>query len=387
MPRKPIASKAIGLIVGLVVMAAAVYSVFFIEWDTKVPSEPTLVRPLKTMVIESPFSTSGGRYPGKVRANEEVNLAFQVAGQLIEFPVIKGEEVPLDKLLGRLDPRDFENALAAEQAKLDRDEEEFKRIKKLAEGDHATEKELYEARAAYDASVANVNIARKAFDDTHLRAPFAGVIADTYVDNFQNIGAKQPILSLQEIKHLEIVVNVPEERVIRAVRRDGQRNPREQGEREKERYRFVATFEYLPGREFDVEFKEFATEADHATQTYAATFVIPTPTDVTILPGMTATIREYQKKPDNTEPVAYAVPVDAVPIDGQGNYFVWTVRGAGGDTGTVHRVFVQVGEMVGNDILVLAGLKPGDRIALAGVHLLQEGQQVRPFSANGDAKP
>jgi len=36
---------------------------------------------------------------------------------------------------------------------------------------------------------------------------------------------------------------------------------------------------------------------------------------------------------------------------------------------------------------VLAGLEPGDRIALAGVHLLQEGQQVRPFPAKGDATP
>jgi hypothetical protein len=51
----------------------------------------------------------------------------------------------------------------------------------------------------------------------------------------------------------------------------------------------------------------------------------------------------------------------------------------------VHRVDVQVGEMVQDYILVLSGLGPGDRIALAGVSLLQEGQRVRPFSAKGDA--
>ncbi len=381
-------TKIVGLIIGLAVITAAVYSVFFIEWRTEIPSEPSIVRPLKTMVIASPFSASGRKYPGTVRANEEVQLAFQVAGQLIEFAVKRGLEVEEGNLLGRLDPRDFENALAARQATLDAAQAEFERISGLAERDIATAKESTDAKAAYDAAVAELNIARKALEDTNLRAPFSGVIADTYVDNFQNINAKQAILSLQEIDEVEIVVNVPEERVIRAVRAaDRRRDPAEQAERERERYRFVATFEYLPGREFDVDVKEFTTDADPATQTYAATFVMPAPPDINILPGMTATIREYKKKPDSDEALAYAVPLDAVPVDGQGDYFVWVVNDGDGDTGTVQRVNVQVGEMVGDEILVTAGVEPGDRIALAGVHLLQEGQTVRPFTAVRDATP
>ncbi len=387
MSGQPTATKVIGLFAGLVVLAAAVYSVFFIEWDTQTPPEPPVVRPLKTMVIESPFSASGRKYPGKVQAHEQVQLAFQVTGQLIELPVKKGLEVEQGELLARLDPRDYEHTLAVAQAALDAAQAEYERIRGLAERDLAAKKEETDSKAVYDAAVAKLNIASKALDDTRLQAPFAGVIADTYVDNFQNLNAKQPILSLQEIEHVEIVVNVPEARVIRATPTGARRNPSEQGQREKDRYRFVATFEYLPGREFDVEVKEFSTEADPATQTYAATFVMPTPTDVTILPGMTATIREYRKKPDSAEAVAYAVPIDAAPIDGQGEYFVWVVKDAGGDTGTVHGVDGRVGEMVGKDILVLAGLEPGDRIALAGVHLLQEGQRVRPFSAKGDATP
>jgi multidrug efflux pump subunit AcrB len=35
--------------------------------------------------------------------------------------------------------------------------------------------------------------ARKAVDDTSLRAPFAGRIGRTYVNNFNNVQAKQPI--------------------------------------------------------------------------------------------------------------------------------------------------------------------------------------------------
>ena len=78
-----------------------------------------------------------------------------------------------------------------------------------------------------------------------------------------------------------------------------------------------------------------------------------------------------------TEGAGYAVPLDAVPADGLGQYFVWKVTEHGDGTGTVNRVNVKVGEMIKDDILILEGLQMGDRIAGAGVHVLQEGQKIR----------
>jgi RND family efflux transporter MFP subunit len=368
--------KILRAVIGIVLMAAAVYSVAFVDWSKEVPPEPPVVRPLKTMVIESPFSATGRKYPGKVAANEEVNLAFQVSGQLIEFPVRKGQDVAQGELLARLDPRDFENTLATRQAALDSAQADYERLKGLSERGMAADKETIDSKALYDAAVAEASIAQKALDDTQLYAPFAGVIADTFVDNFQNVSAKQPVLSLQDVASVEIVVNVPEERVVRA-----------QKGKEKDRSRFAATFEYLPGREFEVTVKEFSTQADPATQMYEATFVMPAPEGASILPGMTVTVREYPRTTAPAEATAFAVPIEAVPIDEQGDYFVWVVEDAAGGTGTVHRTAVKVGEMVQDDILVLEGLSVGDRIALAGVHLLQEGQQVRPFLAQEGTAP
>jgi RND family efflux transporter MFP subunit len=143
----------------------------------------------------------------------------------------------------------------------------------------------------------------------------------------------------------------------------------------------VATFDFLPGREFTVELKEVSTEADPATQTYAVTVVMPAPKDVTILPGMTATIRTYRKESAGPAGGGYAVPVDAVPVDGLGNCFVWVVKEKADRAWTVHRREVTVGEMMQDSILVTDGLEQGDHIATAGVHFLQEGQQVRLLGA------
>lgn len=280
------------------------------------------------------------------------------------------------ELLGGLDARDFERSLATRQAALTAVRADYERIKGLVERGMAAAKETIDSKAAYDAAVAEANIAQKAFDDTRLYAPFAGVVADTFVDNFQNVSGKQAVVSLQDVATVGIVVNMPEELVVRSTRG-----------KERYRCRFVGNFEYLPEQAFDAIFKEFSTEADAATQTYEATFVMPAPEDSVILPGMTVTVREYQKSPKTSEAVAYALPIEAVPIDGQGNYYVWVVKEAAAGAGTVHRIDVTAGEMMQADILILAGLSQGDRIALAGLHLLQEGQQARPFLAQVDTAP
>ena len=358
-------SQVLGIIIGAPLMAAAIFAVAFIDWQPEPEPEPLPVRPLKTMVIETAFASGARNYPGKVRASQTVDLAFQVAGQLIELPVLKGREpVEEGQLLARLDPRDYESALQAKEGVLAKAQSDYEKLQSLFEEGNAGRQELVDAKAAFEVAESEARIARKALEDTTLRAPFAGMVANTFVENFQNVLSKQRILSLQDVSSVEIEVSVPETRVIEAKRKKG-------------KYRHVATFDYLPGREFEVEAKEYSAEADPLTQTYTATFVMPAPQNVLILPGMTSTIREFRIEDADDEELGFAVPIDAVAVDGLGQYYVWLVQESGGGSMTVHRKDVSVGEMVEDEIAVTEGLSRGDRIATAGVHVLQEGQQVK----------
>ena len=358
-----------GVVVGLTAVVAAVYSVFFVEWNTAAPPVDELVRPVKTMVIESRVAFSGRKYPGRVRAHQQVDLAFQVAGPLIEFPVKNGDEVTQGQLLARIDPRDFENELNAKKAVLTKTRHDVEKVERLFQAGAANAQEIVDTKSAYDVADSDSKITEKALADTYLRAPFGGVIANTFVENFENVRAKQRILSLQDVSRVEIEINIPEERVALKLK-------------DRDAFGLIATFDYLPGREFEVELEKFATEADRATQTFAATVVMPAPKDVSVLPGMTATITPYRKQIDDDEAAGFAVPIDAVPVDEMGTYHIWKIAEASNGRLSVHRVDVQVGEMVRNDIIVLTGLSMGDRIATAGVHLLREGQQVRLLDAD-----
>jgi multidrug efflux system membrane fusion protein len=209
-----------------------------------------------------------------------------------------------------------------------------------------------------------------------LVAMFDGVIANTYVDQFENVKAKQAILTLQDATSVTIEVNVPEERV--AIAEPG---------KERYKYRFMAAFDYLPNREFKVEVKEFTAEADPVTQTYLVSFSMPSPKGLNILPGMTATISEYKKVEEQVTYNGFLVPVNAVPIDEVGKYYVWKAKAMpDGQSYTVHKTIVKVGEMAQGNIKVTDGLSKGDRIAAAGVNFLQEGQQVYLLDAQAGSK-
>lgn len=372
MARTKRADRWIGFAIGFVLLAGAVYALFFWQSPAELPEEP-VVRPLKTIVIGAKYMTPPRKYPGKVRAGQEVDLAFEVPGSLIEKLIKRGDKVTRGQLLTRLDPRDYQNDLDAAKAEQDRAKAHLDRISIAVRTGAVSQQELSDAQATFDVAVAKVKIAAKALEDTYLRAKFAGVIANTFVENFQNVRAKEPILSLHDISSVEVEINVPEEQVALSAKYKG-------------KIGYKAAFDYLPGRQFDLALKEFSTQADPKTQTFMGRLTMLAPDDVTIWPGMTVTVTPYLKVPTETEGDGHLVPVYAVPIDGLGTYYVWKVTGAD-DKGvsTVRRVNVEVGELIADKVFVLTGLRQGDRIAAAGVHFLQEGQQVRVRDAVAEA--
>lgn len=370
MARQASTSRTWGLIVGGGLLIAGLAAVALVDWTPRAPQPPAPIRPVKSMVIDPGRVSAGHQYPGRVRASEQVVLAFQVNGPIVELPVSRGQKVRRGDLLARLDPRDYQNTLQARQAEWAKARSDLDKLRQLHASGAATQRELTDAQARFDVAQSQVEIARKAVDDTQLLAPFDGTVADKFVDAFQNVQAKQPILSLQDVSTITIEVGVPEQRIIR-VQRGGERG----------RYRFVAVFDFLPDREFEVQFREIATEADSLTQLYRVTFEMPSPEQVTILPGMTASIREYllggedQSDPD----LGHLIPLSAAGIDGQGQYFVWKLEPTGGELFTARRVNVKAGPLSGDQVVILEGLSAGDRVATAGVTLLTEGQRVRLY--------
>ena len=267
-------------------------------------------------------------------------------------------------LVGRILPRDFKTALSSAKANALEAEQQYIRYKELYVRKQVSKAQFDKSKSAHDVARSNLKKAEDTLKDTSLRAPFAGVVAKRYVENFTEVKAKEPIISLQDITRVEVLVDVPE-RLISDVRH-GKFNGQ-----------VSAEFVSAPGQQFPLEIKEFATEADARTQTYEIVLVMDQPEGFNVLPGMTASVK-VKNPTQKTTSDAIIVPTIAVIGDPYGKSYVWVVDPK---TNTVSKQEITTGELVGNDqVVVNSGLEQGATIAVSGVNVLRDGMEIRPVA-------
>jgi len=331
--------------------------------NEEVVEEVEVVRPVSIMTVQVGVASFSHSFPGKVRAARRSVLSFKVAGPLVELPVEEGQHLSKGQLVAQIQKRDFLTALAEAQARNLEAEKQFRRYKELYAKKQVSRADYDRYRAARDVARAQLEDARNRLKDTSLTAPFDGIIAKRFVENFQKVQAKEPIVSLQDISRIEVLIDVPE--LIMAAIRD----------RKEQQVR--ATFESIPGKEYELTVKEYSTQADPATQTYQVVLVMDQPAEANILPGMTAMVSAQAGPAVGAPAQAIIIPAIAV-MDAPGNEpYVWLLDR---EQSTVHRAAVTIGRLKGSEnIVVKEGLKGGETIIIAGVTQLAEGMKVRPW--------
>ena len=322
------------------------------------------MRPVKTATVQG-FQLGEQSFPATVDAGRKLVVSFRVPGRLVELPVRKGQAVAKGDLIARLEPRDFEIAVEEARATFQKASADFERYKTLYERNAVPLADLDQRRSQRDVAQARLDEARQNLDYTSLRAPFAGMIGNRYVENFMDVSAQQEIVDLNDTTSVDVRVDASE-LTIATIRQY----------REHLDLGLFAEFDAAPGRSYPVTVKEIAARADPQTQTFQVVFTMPQPREITLLPGMTGRVRIVATmKPGASLDVPLTIPAIAVETLPDGGTVVWVVdRGSM----TVRRQPVVVGGMQGDaDVEVREGLAAGDLVVTAGLAQLAEGQQVR----------
>lgn len=334
------------------------------------PPEP--IRPVISQVVEGPRGIGARWWPGRAKATLEVDLGFEVAGQLIERNVNVGDEVNAGVVMARVDPRDFENQLARAKAEEERAKAQYERVAEAARSGAVSRQDLDDARARMNQAQATVRIRQKTVDDSRIVAPFDGAVSATFVDNFQNVQVKQPVIRFLDVSKLEMIINIPENLINYS--------------------RFVeelrVRFDALPGVEIQARIKEIGREATQATRTFPVTLIFDTEGEgAKVKPGMAGEATARVNLPPELRDQGIEVPAAALftPDSAKSQEtYVWVVDEA---SSTVQLRKVEPGQITQSGGTLVKGLEPGARIVTAGVHRLRDGQQVLLPAARPDARP
>lgn len=319
---------------------------------------------IRTAVIGTTAAAAQGyTYSGEVRGRYESELAFQVSGKIIKRNVQLGSTVNTGDVLMEIDAKDVAQTVTSYSAQVDSAESK----RQLAESDLKRYRELLDAGAisqsqydqylnAYKVAVAGVRQAQAQYtqgsnqlDYTLLKADKAGVISSISAEMGQVVSAGQTVVTVVQDGEREIEISVPENRV-KELRQAGQ---------------LKVAFWALPNVSVEGKIREIAPMADKVTRTFKVRVSLVNPPQEIKL-GMTASV----VLTGNHSRQAVDIPLAAV-YQSSDKPAVWVVTGE-----TLALRPITTGNFGNGTVQVLSGLEQGERIVIAGVHKLKEGQKV-----------
>lgn len=211
------------------------------------------------------------------------------------------------------------------------------------------------AQTAVDQAEAAVEAARLQLDETTIKAPFDGVIAELYVSEGSTVGPQAPI-ALFVTEEVEVVIDVEENRV---------------GHVFKDQYAALRVAAY-PGRDFPAVVNSIAPVADKDTHTFS-TKITPIDEEGLLRSGMYADVSILADEKQNT----LLVPRAAVVLYNN-QQTVYVVK----DNQTVEQRAITTGLINGDYAEILEGLEPGDIVVIAGQPNLVDGAPVEIVSGS-----
>lgn len=147
---------------------------------------------------------------GVVTAASQATLSSKIQGTVQEVRVREGSTVAKGQTLVLLDNRDLQAALAGAEADLENARAHLARMQRLYTQESVAKQELDNASRAFKVAEARREAALAQLSYTVIKAPFEGVISEKLVEAGELASPGQPLLKLEDHRHLRLEVTVAE---------------------------------------------------------------------------------------------------------------------------------------------------------------------------------
>lgn len=294
---------------------------------------------------------------GVVEAINQSTVSAQTSGTIVELPVDVDDAVAANQLIVRLDDTEqkarlnrAEANLESAQATLSDAQKRFKRISELYEQNVASEAEKDEAETQLETRKAGVSDAKAAVEEaqkqlsyTEVRAPYAGIVTERFVELGESVQPGQPLMSGLSLEQLRVVTELPLQYA--SYVRDNRKAD-------------VVTDD---GRELSIASMTFYPYASEQSHTFRLRLNLHDP-EGALFPGMLVKVKVAVGERN-----ALLIPKTALLVEGElrGVYVL-----GGNDTPQLRQV--RVGERKNGQVEILAGLAEGEQVLASVEAMLDE---------------
>lgn len=168
---------------------------------------------VSTVVVKPSSWTPGVEAIGTVNAVRGVDLTVETAGIVKQILFHANQKVAADAVLLQLDDAVEKADLVAQKAQAASDQAALTRALELQRRGVGTDATLDAARAAADASAAQVNKLQAVLDQKQLSAPFTGTVGIPKIDIGQYLAPGNSVVTIQDLDTMRIDFTVPEQQL------------------------------------------------------------------------------------------------------------------------------------------------------------------------------
>lgn len=290
-------------------------------------------------------------YPAEavVEAVRQATVAAQVPGRVVDVRVDAGARVKQGETLMRIDAREAAEGVAGAQAQLAQAKASYERTRSLVERKFMSPSALDQAEAAYKAARAAAGASGATLSHALVTAPLSGIVSQRHTELGEMAAPGKPLVTVFDPKGMRVVASVPQYKLaeIRKMARA--------------KVEFPET-----GLWVDATRVEILPSADPRSHTITVRIGLPDNLEG-VIPGMAARAHFV-----TGQGAKLTVPAAAILRRGEVTA-VYVID----EKGQPHLRQVRPGEaFAGGRLEILAGIRPGDRVALdpvkAGIGLKQQ---------------
>ena len=310
------------------------------------------------------------KLPCLTKPREVIELRATASGIIAELPFRENDNVPASaspqtvekveelKPIARIEDTELQTALHDRELRLESARRALKRVLDYAD---STKEQIDAAQTGFDAANTAFKAAQQAIRNTYIVSPMAGVLTQRLRQKGEFVNHGELIGIVNVLTPAVVNVDVPEAHLGRLKLGDEQ----------------SISFAALDGLSRKAKVSLVDRVAHAQTHTFRVELEMDNSDGKTpsgVFGTMMLTIYE---KPD-----ALVIPVDAIKLEGN-KKFVMLV----GADNKANKREVGIGQFTQNSVEITSGLKAGDKIAVLGARLLNEGDAVVIRDEPGAGKP
>jgi membrane fusion protein (multidrug efflux system) len=334
----------------VIVIAALIVVGRLPERSREAPAAPAPPVNVAVMTVVAEELTDTFKLPAVVEPNRVVTVSAEFEGRIVRIPCKEGCEVHAGDLLIQLNADLIRPAVEIAKAQVERDQIEYNRMKNLVDDDATPRRDLDDATTRLAISKAQLEEVAARLERTNIFAPLGGVLNDLPVEEGEYVLVGAPVAEIVETNIVKVVVEVPERDIVFF-------------DVSQEAEVLVHTRDedkWLTGRiTFISELSDQATRSTRMEITLANEQGL-------IRSGQIVSVNLTRRVLKD----AVMIPLLAVVPMEEGNA-VYVVNST-----EAKRREVELGIIKGDRVQIKSGIKPGDRLIIAGHRFVAPGQKV-----------